>query len=223
MIRSCNALIAIGCLSVFALACAAPAPPVARNEVQTAVRSQGGPNRQLDPDYMPALEPLELRNGRIYYTRVNLWIESGGHSTTNYKRGTLLPVNSRVKLRLLSADGRAPTLDSTARIVMALVDDYRSISLNNVKSHSKVSMRKIVYRTFSEEPTDLSVLDAPTRKAIAEGVLIPGMTRYQVILARGYPPGHRTPALAADTWHYWSSRYRSSAIHFSDGFLSDPN
>ena len=46
------------------------------------------------------------------------------------------------------------------------------------------------------------------------------MTREQVVMARGFPPGHKTPSLDADIWTYWTSRHGSQTIVFTNGVLS---
>jgi hypothetical protein len=54
-------------------------------------------------------------------------------------------------------------------------------------------------------------------KAIEEGTVEPGMTRDQVLMAIGYPPAHRTPALASREWHYWTTRWGGEySVFFGD-------
>ena len=56
--------------------------------------------------------------------------------------------------------------------------------------------------------------------AIRAGQLVPGMTRAQAIMARGYPPFHQTPDLNADEWTYYYSRSLVDHVHFKDGVIS---
>jgi hypothetical protein len=201
-------------LSTFALACVTPVPesyPPQANEP---------PERQLDVDYMPRIAPFKIEDDRYYYTRVNLWYEYQQHDTTNYIRGTLIPVNTKVRLR--ATRRIAETRRSRANLLaltVHVVDENTSIQISNRKGHSGVSLKEIVFRTFSPQPIDLSVFDPPTRAAIAAGTPMTGMTKYQVLLARGYPPGHRTRSLTADTWYYWNSRFSYHSVAFSDGRL----
>jgi hypothetical protein len=58
-----------------------------------------------------------------------------------------------------------------------------------------------------------------TADAIKNGVLKLGMTKEQVLMARGYPPGHKTPSVEADAWTYWSSRFINATLVFNQGVL----
>jgi len=53
------------------------------------------------------------------------------------------------------------------------------------------------------------------REAIFRGVVIPGMTREQVLVAVGYPPTHRTFTLDSNVWHLWASRVGRYEVHFN--------
>ncbi|HEX3019699.1 MAG TPA: hypothetical protein VHP36_05335, partial [Chitinispirillaceae bacterium] len=41
-------------------------------------------------------EPQKVRVGNVFYTRFSLFYEYGLHNTTNYRRGTFVPVNTPV-------------------------------------------------------------------------------------------------------------------------------
>ena len=51
-------------------------------------------------------------------------------------------------------------------------------------------------------------------KLIEQGVVDVGMTRDQVLMALGYPPAHRTPALDAPVWTYWQNRWATMQVYF---------
>ena len=53
------------------------------------------------------------------------------------------------------------------------------------------------------------------REAIFRGVVIPGMTREQVLVAVGYPPTHRTFTLDSNVWHLWASRVGRYEVYFN--------
>jgi hypothetical protein len=56
---------------------------------------------------------------------------------------------------------------------------------------------------------------APKRvTAIEQGLIEPGMTKEQVLMARGLPPAHRTPSLDSPTWTYWQNRWDSLVVYF---------
>jgi hypothetical protein len=82
-------------LLVLVVLCACAAPP---SPVPDTVAAEKDPNRVLDVDYLPEIQPFDINRKRIYYTRVNFWYEFSRHDTTNYMRGQLVPVNSRVNV-----------------------------------------------------------------------------------------------------------------------------
>ena len=42
-----------------------------------------------------------------------------------------------------------------------------------------------------------------------------GMSRSQVLMARGVPPPHRTPSLKDATWTYWQDHWNTIAVYFA--------
>ncbi len=68
------------------------------------------------------------------------------------------------------------------------------------------------------DPTD-ALKEAPRGivTAIQEGRLAEGMTREQALMARGYPPAHRTPNLDANEWIYYETPGFVDRVAFSDG------
>ena len=53
--------------------------------------------------------------------------------------------------------------------------------------------------------------------AIHEGRLVTGMTKEQALIARGYPPAHRTPNLDANEWIYYETPGVVDRVVFADG------
>jgi len=65
---------------------------------------------------------------------------------------------------------------------------------------------------------------APSRHdtlvAIGEGIVEPGMTKADVIMALNYPPANRTPSLDASEWRYWRNRWNEHVIAFDGDRVS---
>jgi hypothetical protein len=146
--------------------------------------------------------------GQQYYVRHCFMYEKGVSLTTNYWRGTLVPINSQVTL--VSIGGK--------KMVLRLANGG-TIKVENVEKYSKRSMSTISRDLLAPNPVPVEKFGATIADAIKNGVLKLGMTREQVVMARGYPPGHKTPSLDNDTWIYWSSRFVMDTIVFSDGVL----
>lgn len=68
------------------------------------------------------------------------------------------------------------------------------------------SFEQFLSRLFVTDDPRLKLKKVPARlvKQIEKGVVAPGMTRDQVAMAIGFPPGDRTPSLDAATWAYAS-------------------
>jgi hypothetical protein len=59
-----------------------------------------------------------------------------------------------------------------------------------------------------------------TADAIADARLVAGMTREQAIMARGYPPLHRTPNRADSEWLYYDAPGTGVYVTFAGGVIT---
>lgn len=146
--------------------------------------------------------------GKQYYTRNCFMYERGVTETTNYWRGILVPINSQVTL---------VSLNETSMVLR--LADGENVRIENVERFSRRSMSTIAHNLLATQPIPIDKFDNATANAIKNGALKIGMTKEQVIMARGYPPGHKTPTLDSDTWTYWSSRFVTQTLVFSNGVL----
>ncbi len=72
-----------------------------------------------------------------------------------------------------------------------------------------------------DDPTPrLRSLEPSVAAAVREGRVVVGMTKDEVLLARGYPPFHRTPAVAANRWIYYEFYSVVDLVDFVDGRVS---
>ena len=55
--------------------------------------------------------------------------------------------------------------------------------------------------------------------AIHESKLVQGMTKEQALIARGYPPAHRTPSLDGNEWMYFDTPGFVDRVVFADGTI----
>ncbi|PTY01252.1 hypothetical protein [Opitutus sp. ER46] len=146
--------------------------------------------------------------GQDYYLRHCIWYEDGESSGTNYARGTLVAINTKVKL--LSLDGKNIVLQA----------DGMTVKVKNVPDYTKKDTAALAQRLLGAEPVSFDGFDEATVAAIKAGKMKRGMTKEQVLMARGYPPAHKTPTLQSDRWMYWPSRFVIQTIVFADGVLT---
>jgi hypothetical protein len=158
----------------------------------------------------PALTLSNIKVGQPLYTQFSMFYENNIHKTTNYRKGTLLPVNTVVKF--VKSDGFS--------IVVSLADGQQ-LTIDNVANFSGEKIDGIFARTFSTKPQDLSVFTEAERKSIMLGEVKVGMRKAAVLVALGYPPKHKTPSLDGDRWQYWSNRFNTFVVNFSNGKVSE--
>jgi hypothetical protein len=153
----------------------------------------------------PESELAEAKKGDVLYTRFSLFYENGRHLTTNYRRGTFLPVNTPVTF-----------LKSSRNEIDMTLADGQELTLENVRDYSGEDLAGVFRRTLSSSQTDLSQLSDLEQKAIETGQANVGMSKAAILIALGYPPKHQTPSLEGDSWRYWSSRYGTFIVRFED-------
>ena len=145
--------------------------------------------------------------GGEYFTRHGLRQENNRWRSTNYGRGTLVPINTKVRVDEITS--------STIRLT--IVASGKALKLSNIEKYTGGGTDVLAERTLSTEPTDLSGFKF--QKDIRVGRLRLGMTKEEAILARGYPPVHRTYSTEDDRWVYWQNRFVTQTILFADGKL----
>jgi hypothetical protein len=153
-------------------------------------------------------DPLPLA-GLQYYTRNCFKYEKGVFITTNYWVGTLVPINTQVTLVKLDEKNMELRLPGG-----------ETVTVKNVEKYSKRSLGTIAHNLLTPQPVPLEKYDPATASAIKSGTLTAGMNKEQVVMTRGYPPGHRTPSLDGETWMYWNTRSGTQSIVFKNGVLS---
>ena len=154
--------------------------------------------------FVTSSNSFAIETDKMYYTKHNFMYERGRHLTTNYWRGSLVPVNSQVELITLTPKK------------LVLIYQGQEIEIRNVAKHTKTTTAVIADRLLSRSPVN------PTGKFAKEarfGELRLGMTKNEVIMTRGYPPAHKTFSLETDKWVYWSSRFVQHTLVFRNGFL----
>ncbi len=160
---------------------------------------------------MPSVSPAFVAPvvGQNYFTRFTFHEEDNKHPSTNYARGALVPINTPVRILALHKD----------EILIKRVDTGEEIKIENVEKYSRKSLTELARLMFSADKTPLDTLPVEVAAAIRNGEMRKGMTKEQVIMARGYPPGHETPSSESDRWVYWSSRFVKHTLVFSNGRL----
>ena len=152
--------------------------------------------------------------GETRYLCCNMHYERTDVTDVNYLRGTLIPFGTRVQI-----------LEVRKNAVKFQPAGHPPITLVQRHGRKVLSMEEYLDRIFLRaDPHDRlprigkggkqAAEAEKVRKQIEQGVVEPGMTRDQVLMAIGYPPPHRTPSLQAGSWSYWANRWETFDVYF---------
>ncbi|MFO7667059.1 MAG: hypothetical protein R6V76_10600 [Desulfobacterales bacterium] len=150
-------------------------------------------------------------SGQKYYTRTNIWYESPNDIlSTNYHRGVILPVGTKVSIHSIN----------NRRIRFTPEGSGQLFTLINVKA-STINTEELFNRYFSTEPVGIGIgeysqVTEADRENIKNGTIAIGMSKKAVLMAYGYPPSHKTPLLTSDIWYYWYARLHKVNVYFKD-------
>ena len=161
-----------------------------------------------------ACNPLsaESLSGKTYYTRTNIWYEKPNDIlSTNYHRGAILPVGTKVGIHNIKNRKIQFTPDGSGQL----------FTLTNSAKTSTITTEELFNKYFSTEPVGIGTGDyyqvtEADRENIKSGVIAPGMSKKAVLMAYGYPPTHKTPLLTSDIWYYWYARLHQVVVYFKD-------
>jgi len=155
-----------------------------------------------DAELTPEQQTL-VQNQEEVYTQVPMWTERNRVYGTNYSRGLLIPINSKVKI--LEANSKEIIFEWNGQKITYLV----------YTKHTHANTSEMLERLFAKKPVNLSKYKHA--KAIKNANVLIGMTKKEVLLARGYPPFHATPSLDADQWKYWHHKFSTAYVVFKNG------
>lgn len=148
--------------------------------------------------------PIGIKTGNTYYTQVTMQYEKGRYRTTNYRKGTLVPINTQVQLQEISGD----------EIILELLPARTKLRIENAEKHTGDDVTVAFNKLFAKNQLDLSRFSAEEREYIVSGRVGKGMRKNAVLAAIGYPPITETPSLAGNEWTYWSSRFNRFIVKF---------
>ncbi len=148
--------------------------------------------------------PPHPATNEFRYTCCNMHFEHPEISDANYQVGTLLPLGTRVQILKVGKD--------SIRFQPA---GGQPMSLE-VRYGKDTPIDEYLARWFPTTDPRLALQKVPAkrRKPIEQSTVEAGMTRQEVLMALGYPPAHRTPALTQNDWHFWQNRWHQFVVFF---------
>ena len=163
----------------------------------------------------------QTTKGDILYSKFTFHFLKGKHTSTNYRKGTLIPINSKCefvktpgqRLGFQRKRSRVPTWRS---FKVKHLESGQIIEIENKKEYSGGDLNRYYLKIFSKDQTDLSSFTETERQNIISGSVFSGMSKKGAILALGYPPVHMTPSLNNPIWRYWKNRFGTFTLQFQD-------
>lgn len=143
--------------------------------------------------------------GQRLYTQQTFQYEKGRYRTTNYRKGTLVPVNTLVEV-----------LEVGSGSAVLLLPDGERVVVENIEKHTGASLEEVLRKMLSNTKVDLTPFSSLERKHIGAGTVAPGMSKRAVVVAIGYPPKHETPTSKMNSWRYWSSKFNTFVVNFEN-------
>ena len=143
--------------------------------------------------------------GTTRYLCCNLYYDRTRISDVAWQSGTKVPFGTRVRIERM----RRNAVEFTPEGHPTLTVEYKY-------GDASTPFDAYVERLLPEQDPrgKLRKVGAKRRDLIEQGLLEPGMTKDQVMMARGIPPGHRTPSLESPTWTYWQRRHDTMVVYF---------
>ena len=160
------------------------------------------------------------------YLCCNMRYEKPEVSDANYLKGTLIPFGTRVQILevgrktvkfqpaghppitfVLKYGDKVLPMDQCLDRLFLAEDPHAKLAHTRADAAPQKARK-------GERAANLERSSDRVVKLIDQGVVDVGMTRDQVLMALGYPPAHRTPALDAPVWTYWQNRWATMQVYF---------
>jgi hypothetical protein len=148
---------------------------------------------------------LAADDDQVYFAQQTFYAEKGKYIATNYHVGTLIPINSRVKIVDVGNNSMKIELPDLGNM---------EVKIENVNKYTQKTMEEIKDRMFGMNQVDLKKFPKDVQESIKSGQLVMGMTKQAVLLAYGYPPAHATPSTDMNQWTYWKNRWNRIILDF---------
>jgi hypothetical protein len=143
--------------------------------------------------------------GTTRYLCCNLYYEKTSIPDTNWQVGTKIPFGTPVHIDHVWRAG-----------VQFTAEGHPPITIGYKHGDKVVPFETYLDRLFVEQDPRKKLRKVPAKRveAIEQALVEPGMTKEQVLMARGIPPAHRTPSLDSPTWTYWRNRWDTQVVYF---------
>jgi len=144
-------------------------------------------------------------SGTTRYLCCNLYYDKAKATDIGWQAGTKVPFGTRVHVERVRRDSVEFTPEGHPTITLVYKHGDRVVPFDTY-------LERLLVET--DPRGRLRKVPAKRVEAIERGGIEKGMTRDQVLMARGIPPAHRTPDLESPTWTYWQNRWDTLVVYF---------
>lgn len=158
---------------------------------------------------VPGEDGQDMTGQAGVYTLVNLHPDPIRHRlyATNFQQDGLIPLCSEVTL----VKARKKVLEFKLN---ATGETYHYYNHRSAAEPFDQHLTRFFGKTCNKNA--VAQMSAIDQKGIASGKVLSGMSKQGVVYAIGIPPRHVTPSLDASVWKYWSNRFNTFNVVFSD-------
>jgi hypothetical protein len=156
----------------------------------------------------------ELATAPKMYTQTNLHTDPGKGLiyTANYQLAGLIPRCTEVAM------GERYSREVAFTVVASGAHYLYRLSPNLTPEGLEANVAKYFASTCDSTATrNMTEID---QKGILAGKATVGMSKQAVLFANGYPPMGDTPDIKSDRWHYWTNKYSSFIVIFTNGLVT---
>jgi hypothetical protein len=143
--------------------------------------------------------------GTTRYLCCNLYYEKTKINDAAWMVGTKIPFGTPVHIEHVWRNAIEFTPEGHPSITLAYKYGAKDVPFDTYLDRLLVT---------TDPHTKLRKVPAKRVEAIEQGLIEAGMTKDQVLMARGIPPGHRTHSLDSPTWTYWRNHWDAQVVYF---------
>lgn len=151
-------------------------------------------------------------NGKIY-TKCNIWYENPEKiSAINIQKGKILPLGTEVEL--VNATSNSLLFETTIVFKDKKGNAYTIKFDNQLMMITPQSYLTQIF-TLDDKVKMTAGLSPELIVKLEKGIITPGMTKREVLLAYGTPVVFRTPSTTNSTWIYWIDDEKTIRVVFN--------
>lgn len=140
-------------------------------------------------------EVLQMPVGAKLYTKCNIWYQTPDEiSCKNIQKGKFIPFGTPIEV---VSTNQYRLIFNDAQGVEYRINYDRQLMMEPMQSF----MRQVI--TVQDKNEQIKGMAPEVVSKIEKGIVTPGMSRKEVLIAYGRPPTYRTPTLDNSTWIYW--------------------